>query len=64
MPFSVPRFPRTIGDYLNVVASVGFRITRIEEPQPTEHTCKIAPRFRRWRDLAAFLLMVRAERPK
>lgn len=33
--------------------------SHLEEPQPTEHTCKRAPRFRRWRDLAAFLLMVR-----
>jgi 2-polyprenyl-3-methyl-5-hydroxy-6-metoxy-1,4-benzoquinol methylase len=64
VPFAVPRFPRTIGDYLNAVASAGFRLTRIGEPQPTEDACQIVPRFSRWRDLGAFLLLVMAERPK
>ncbi len=62
-PFAVPRFPRTIGDYLNAVASAGFRISRIGEPQPGEEACKEVPRFSRWRDLGAFLLLVMAERP-
>lgn len=64
IPFAVPRFPRTIGDYLNALASAGFRIARIEEPQPTEDACKIVPRFSRWRNFGAFLLLVLAERPK
>ncbi|MDG0795496.1 class I SAM-dependent methyltransferase [Pectobacterium punjabense] len=63
-PFAVPRFPRTIGDYLNAVASAGFRISKIEEPQPTEEACKAIPQLRRWRDIGAFLLLVMAERPK
>lgn len=63
VPFAVPRFPRTIGDYLNGVASAGFRISRIEEPQPTPEACAKVPRFARWRTLAAFLLMVMAHRP-
>ena len=63
-PFAVPRFPKTIGDYLNAVASAGFRISRIEEPQPSDQACEARPGFRRWRDLAAFLLLVMAERPK
>lgn len=61
-PFAVPRFPRTIGDYLNAVTGAGFRIDRIEEPQPTSAACEAVPRFTRWRDLAAFLLMVRADK--
>jgi SAM-dependent methyltransferase len=60
--FAVPRFPRTLGDYLNAVAAAGFRIRRIEEPQPTEKACEMKPDFARWRDLVAFLLMVMAER--
>ena len=63
VPFAVPRFPRTIGDYVNAVASAGFRVARIEEPQPTEAACNAVPRFRKWRDLGAFLLLVMAERP-
>jgi 2-polyprenyl-3-methyl-5-hydroxy-6-metoxy-1,4-benzoquinol methylase len=62
-PFAVPRFPRTISDYLNAIAAAGFRITRAEEPQPTPEACEAVPRFTRWRDLAAFLLLVMAERP-
>ncbi|MBS0276787.1 MAG: methyltransferase domain-containing protein [Proteobacteria bacterium] len=63
VPFAVPRFPRTISDYINAIASAGFRVARIEEPQPTEDACNEVPRFRRWRDLGAFLLLVMAERP-
>ncbi|MDK1386871.1 methyltransferase domain-containing protein [Sinorhizobium sp. 8-89] len=63
VPFAVPRFPRTIGDYLNAIAAAGFRIRRIEEPQPSPEACDAVPRFARWRDLAAFLLLVMAERP-
>ena len=62
VPFEVPRFPRTIGEYLNGVADAGFRIVEVREPQPTAEACELAPRFIRWRDLAAFLLMIRAER--
>ncbi len=63
-PFAVPRFPRTISDYLNAVVTAGFRIKRIEEPQPTDKACEAVPRFRRWRDLGAFLLLVLAEHPE
>ncbi|TCN30216.1 class I SAM-dependent methyltransferase [Sinorhizobium americanum] len=60
--FEVPRFPRTISEYLNGVSDAGFRIVEVREPQPTAEACEAAPRFIRWRDLAAFLLMTRAER--
>ena len=62
MPFTVPRFPRTISDYLNAVTNAGLRINRIEEPQPTLEACEVIPRFSRWRDLGGFLLLVMAER--
>lgn len=61
--FAVPRFPRTIADYINAIASAGFRISLIGEPQPSEQACKTVPRFNRWRELGAFLLLVMAERP-
>ena len=63
VPFAIPRFPRTIGDYLNGVIDAGFRIREICEPRPTSQACEAIPRFARWRDLGAFLLLVRAERP-
>ena len=61
--FAVPRFPRTISDYLNGVVAAGFRISRIEEPQPTTEACKVAPRLAKWREIAGLVLLVMAERP-
>lgn len=62
-PFQVPRFPRTLGDYLTAIAAAGLRITRVEEPRPSPEACAARPqKFTRWREHAAFLLMVMAER--
>jgi 2-polyprenyl-3-methyl-5-hydroxy-6-metoxy-1,4-benzoquinol methylase len=61
-PFAVPRFPRIMSEYLNGIVAAGFRIGRIGEPQPSAQACE-DKRFARWRDLAAFLLLVMAERP-
>jgi len=63
VPFAVPRFPRTMGDDLNAVASAGFVLTYIGEPQPSQAACKAVPRFTRWRNLGAFLLLIMARRP-
>ena len=62
-PFAVPRFPRTLADYLNGIVAAGFRIGKIGEPQPGPQACQADARFARWRDLATFLLLVMAERP-
>jgi 2-polyprenyl-3-methyl-5-hydroxy-6-metoxy-1,4-benzoquinol methylase len=62
-PFAIPRFPRTLSDYINGVAKAGFRIERIEEPRPTAEACETEPRLARWRDLAALILLVMAKRP-
>ena len=62
LPFAVPRFPRTIGDYLNAVASAGFVLTFIREPQPPIAACEAVRRLARWRDIGAFLLVVSAKR--
>lgn len=61
--FAVPRFPRTLSDYLNGIAAAGFRIGRIGEPQPSAEACETSASFTRWRDLASFVLLVMAERP-
>ena len=63
LPFAVPRFPRTLSDIINAVLAAGFLLRRIDEPQPSEEVCEAAPRFQRWRDLAAFLLLVDAQKP-
>lgn len=62
-PFAVPRFPRTLADWINAVADAGFVIERSEEPVPSDKAIAAQPRFARWCDLAAFMLMMRARRP-
>lgn len=62
-PFAVPRFPKTLADWLNSVVGAGFWIERVEEPVPGAEAIARRPRLARWRDHAAFLLLVRARRP-
>lgn len=59
-PFEVPRFPRTLSDYVNAVCAAGFRITRIEEPRPDEARCKGLAWLKRWYDHAPLVLLVAA----
>jgi SAM-dependent methyltransferase len=61
--FAVPRFPRTLSDWINAVLDAGLAIERVEEPRPDEAAICQQPRFARWRDHAAFLLLLRARRP-
>jgi 2-polyprenyl-3-methyl-5-hydroxy-6-metoxy-1,4-benzoquinol methylase len=61
--FSVPRFDRTLSDYVNAVAAAGFVLKRIAEPRPSEAYCQAHPSQRGWRDHAALFLHVRAEKP-
>lgn len=61
--FAVPRFPRTLADWINAIVDAGLVIERIEEPVLTDEAIAVQSRFARWRDRAAFLLMVRARRP-
>jgi hypothetical protein len=58
----VPRFPRTLSDHLNALADAGFRIARIEEGRPDEATVRANPWLVRWRDHAALVLFVLAEK--
>jgi 2-polyprenyl-3-methyl-5-hydroxy-6-metoxy-1,4-benzoquinol methylase len=62
-PFAVPRFDRTLSQYLNAVMDAGFVLRRIQEPRPSEAYCQVHPSQRGWRDHAAIFLHVRAERP-
>jgi len=56
--FAVPRFPRTLSDYLNVLIEVGFVLKRIQEPRPSQEMCEKHPWLQRWRDHAALFLYV------
>ena len=61
--FSVPRFDRTLSEYVNGIIAAGFVVRRIEEPRASEEYCLAHPSQRGWRDHAALFLYVRAEKP-
>jgi 2-polyprenyl-3-methyl-5-hydroxy-6-metoxy-1,4-benzoquinol methylase len=61
--FAVPRFDRTLSEYLNAVMDAGFVMRRVQEPRPSEEYCQAHPSQRGWRDHAALFLHVRAEKP-
>ena len=62
-PFAVPRFDRTLSEYLNAVMDAGFVMRRVQEPRPSEEYCQVHPSQRGWRDHAAIFLYVKAEKP-
>jgi SAM-dependent methyltransferase len=62
-PFTVPRFPHLLSDYVNGLVGAGFRIERLVEPRPDEATAAEHPWLRRWRDQAAFVLLMQATKP-
>ena len=61
--FAVPRFDRTLSEYVNTLTAAGFVLNRIEEPRPSEEYCQAHPSQRGWRDHAALFLHFLAEKP-
>jgi SAM-dependent methyltransferase len=61
--FAVPRFDRTLSEYVNTLIGAGFALNRIEEPRPSEEYCQAHPSQRGWRDHAALFLHFLAEKP-
>jgi SAM-dependent methyltransferase len=62
-PFAVPRFPRTLSDYLNAVCEAGFRVVKIDEPRPQEALAREHPWLNRWYQHAPLVLFVLAAKP-
>jgi len=62
--FAVPRFDRTLAEYLNTVLAAGLVLEQIAEPRPSEEYCAAHPSQRGWRDHAALFLHVRAAKPE
>lgn len=62
-PFTVPRFPHLLSDYVNGLVGAGFRVERLVEPRPSEAAAVEHPWLRRWREHAALVLLVRAAKP-
>jgi SAM-dependent methyltransferase len=61
--FVVPRFDRTLSEYVNPLIAAGFVLREIQEPRPSEEYCRAHPSQRGWRDHAALFLHFRAEKP-
>ncbi len=60
--FKVPRYTRTISQWLNLVMEKGFILERIEEPQPSDEIVRQHPRLQSAQVIASFL-HVRARKP-
>lgn len=57
--FTVPVFPKTFSEYLNVLVRTGFILSEIEEPRAPAEACRRYPTMQGWRDHAALFLYIR-----
>jgi ubiquinone/menaquinone biosynthesis C-methylase UbiE len=60
LPFTVPRFDRTLSDYINPLIKTGFTLKKIGEPCPTTETCRQHPFLKKWRATAALFMYIHA----
>lgn len=61
-PFRVPRFTRTLSEWLNDLIEAGFVVERFGEPCPTDEDVKKRPKLQS-AQVVAFFLHVRAKKP-
>jgi SAM-dependent methyltransferase len=62
--FEVPRFDRTLSDYINPVIAAGLRLEEIREPRAPESACKKHPEaFQKYRDHVPLFMYIRASKP-
>jgi SAM-dependent methyltransferase len=54
-PFKIPRFTRTVGEWLNLLIDTGFAIERIGEPRPSDETVRACPDMQDAQVVAYFL---------
>jgi SAM-dependent methyltransferase len=60
--FRVPRFTRTLSQWLNLLVHAGFIIERIEEPRPSDETVRRCPEVQD-AQVVAYFLHVRVRKP-
>ncbi len=60
--FKVPRFTRTVSQWLNLLIETGFVLERIEEPRPDDETVRQCPNIQD-AQVVAYFLHIRARRP-
>jgi ubiquinone/menaquinone biosynthesis C-methylase UbiE len=61
-PFRVPRFTRTLSQWLNLLLDTGFLLERIQEPCPDDDTVQQHPNIQD-AQVIAYFLHVRARKP-
>lgn len=60
--FKVPRFTRTLSQWLNLLIDTGFWLERVEEPQPSKAVVQACPELQD-AQVVAYFLHVRARKP-
>ena len=60
--FRVPRFHRTISEWINLVVAAGFQIEELGEPRPSDETVRAEPSLQD-AQVVAYFLHVRARKP-
>lgn len=55
--FTIPRFRRTLSEWLNLLVEAGFRLERVEEPQPSDETVRSYPGLQDAQVVSYFLHM-------
>jgi hypothetical protein len=61
-PFRVPRFTRTLSQWLNLVVEAGFVLEHVKEPQPSDEVVRQCPDLQD-AQVVAYFLHVRARKP-
>lgn len=61
--FAVPRFPRTLSEYINPLIRAGFVLKKISEPRPSANTCHEHTYLQKWRDAGALFLHIHCVKP-
>jgi ubiquinone/menaquinone biosynthesis C-methylase UbiE len=53
--FRIPRFTRTLSQWLNLIVETGFMLERMEEPRPSDETVAICPKLQDAQVVSYFL---------
>jgi SAM-dependent methyltransferase len=61
--FKIPRFRRTLADWLNLLVETGFVLERVEEPRPSDATVERCPKVQD-AQVVAYFLHVRVRKPR
>jgi len=60
--FKMPRFTRTLSQWLNLLLDAGFMLERTEEPRPSDKTVRACPHVQD-AQVVAYFLHIRARKP-